>query len=286
MNIRSFVAIASLAAVVLPMSAQDRRRATFRGGGRPGEGKCTIEVVVDGAAEVEIRGDTAVLRNLQGQTPQWRRFECTDPMPPNPVNFRFEGVDGRGRQTLMRDPRNGGAAVVRLEDPDGGREGYKFDLMWGGGGGGFQGQPGFGGDRDFGRDRDRDRGDRDRFGRDDRDRGDDDRLYRERDEFFRGGDWRQRIFERVRIDVEHVRSHTFPFGGDQYRLASTIQELNEMQDKLSRGFYDRRELDDVIGALARVVRDNRLSRRDGDILNDDLNRLRDFRARYRDYGVR
>jgi len=119
------------------------RRANFTGGGGP-EGRCTVEVIVDGAAEVEIRGDRALLRNLYGQTPQWRRFECTSPMPGNPVNFRFQGVDGRGRQNLVGDPRRGGPVVVRIEDPDNGSEGYTFDVFWQGAGGGFppQGGPG------------------------------------------------------------------------------------------------------------------------------------------------
>jgi hypothetical protein len=110
------------------------RTATFLGGGSPDRGKCTIEVVVDAAAEVEIRGNRAILRNIAGQAPQWRRFECTGPLPPNPADFRFEGIDGRGRQTLVRDPRNGrGAAVIRIEDTDNGSEGYTFDIMWGSG---------------------------------------------------------------------------------------------------------------------------------------------------------
>lgn len=89
------------------------RRAAIVGGGDANHGKCTVEVVVDASAQVEIRGDNATLRNTGGQAPQWRRFECTGAMPANPTNFRFAGVDGRGRQTLLRDPRNnGGAAVV------------------------------------------------------------------------------------------------------------------------------------------------------------------------------
>jgi hypothetical protein len=108
------------------------------GGGAPDRGKCTIEVVVDGAAEVEIRGDSAVLRNLAGQPPQWRRFECNGVMPPNPANFRFAGVDGRGSQELVRGPQNGGPAVVRIQDPQSGSEGYTFDIFWGGG---FPGAP-------------------------------------------------------------------------------------------------------------------------------------------------
>ena len=139
------------------------RRANFTGGGGP-EGRCTVEVIVDGAAEVEIRGDRAVLRNLFGQTPQWRRFECTSPMPGNPVNFRFQGVDGRGRQSLVSDPRRGGAIVVRIEDPDNGSEGYTFDVFWQGQGGGFPppGGPGPGPGPDRGG-RDRDRGYRGRL---------------------------------------------------------------------------------------------------------------------------
>src|SRR5579863_7850277 len=122
------------------------RRASFTGGGGP-QGKCTVEVVVDGAAEVEIRGDRALLRNLFGQPPQWRRFECNSPMPPNPVNFRFQGVDGRGSQKLTSDPRRGGPIVVRIDDPDNGSEGYTFDIFWQGGGGGFPPQGGPGPDR-------------------------------------------------------------------------------------------------------------------------------------------
>lgn len=108
-----------------------QRRASIVGGGGSDYGKCTIEVWVDGAAQVEVLGDTATLRDLNGQAPQWRRFECTSPLPANPANFRFAGVDGRGSQNLVRDPRNGGSAVVQIEDPQGGAEGYTFDLFWG-----------------------------------------------------------------------------------------------------------------------------------------------------------
>jgi hypothetical protein len=95
------------------------------------EAKCTLEVVVDGAAEVEIRGDSAILRNLQGQPPQWRRFECGQVMPANPAGFRFQGIDGRGRQQLVQEPRGGRPAVIRIDDTGGGQEGYTFDIMWG-----------------------------------------------------------------------------------------------------------------------------------------------------------
>src|ERR1700694_2245865 len=108
-----------------PAGAQgSERRASIVSGGGGDRGKCTAEVVVDGSADVEIRGDTGSLRTISGQPAQWRRLECTGPIPQNPVDFRFAGVDGRGRQEMIRDPRNGGAAVVHIEDPNGGAEGY------------------------------------------------------------------------------------------------------------------------------------------------------------------
>jgi hypothetical protein len=106
------------------------RQATIVGGGNGG-GKCTLEISVDGAAEVEIWGDTAELRTVSGQKALWRRFQCTAPMPRSPIDFRFVGVDGRGFSGLLRAPRNNnGRAVVRIDDPHGGREGYTFDLRW------------------------------------------------------------------------------------------------------------------------------------------------------------
>ena len=128
-----------LAAATLMFAQQaQQRQAVIRGGGSPNEGKCTIEVLVDSTAEVQIQGGTGTLRTTSGQPAQWRRFECTSPMPANPPNFHFAGVDGRGRQDLIRDPRQGGSAVVQIEDKDGGAEGYTFDLTWGTNQGGFQ----------------------------------------------------------------------------------------------------------------------------------------------------
>lgn len=264
MRARSLLTIAIFASISLSGNAQTwSRRATPMPGGSPDRGKCTIEVVVDGAAEVEVRGDTANLRNLAGQPPQWRRFECTGPLPANPADFRFAGVDGRGRQQLIQDPRNGGVAIVRIEDPASGSEGYTFDLFWSAAGYGAGNTRG---------------GLNAPYNRDD--------YYRNRDAWYRGQNWRGQLFQKVREDVDYVQSVTFPGGGDQFRLARTRQELDELQGKLAAGRYDQQELDEVVQALQRVVRDNRLSRRDREVLADDLNRLRDFRERHEEYGAR
>ena len=122
------LAIATLAAFAHAQS--DARRAS-RNGSRGDRGKCTIEVVVDGVAEVEIQGDQAILHTLAGLPSRWVRFECNDTLPRQPDDFKFSGVDGRGRQSLIRDPRgNRGVAVIRIEDPKGGSDGYTFDIEW------------------------------------------------------------------------------------------------------------------------------------------------------------
>ena len=66
--------VAAVAVIVAPLSAQvSEFRATISGG-RGDRGKCTIEVEVDGSADVEIRGDRGVLRTLTGRAALWRRF--------------------------------------------------------------------------------------------------------------------------------------------------------------------------------------------------------------------
>jgi len=124
--------------LALPLSAEwnDRastsfRRAEYRDTARD-HGKCTVEVEVDGAAEIEIRGDTARLRTIGGRPASWRRFQCNAPLPRDPARFRFRGVDGRGDQMLMREPRGDRGAVIVIDDPKRGREGYTFDIEWSG----------------------------------------------------------------------------------------------------------------------------------------------------------
>lgn len=154
MNLRTHSAwiLALGAAVLTPqISAQqitDTRTPDRRGGG--GDGKCTIEVEVDDVAEVEIFGNRAQIRTLSGSPARFRRFECNQDIPNNPNDFRFEGVDGRGRQQLVRSPGRG-PAVIRIEDSKGGREGYTFDIFWRGGGGFGGGRGDYGGGRgDYG----------------------------------------------------------------------------------------------------------------------------------------
>jgi len=112
---------------------------------------------------------------------------------------------------------------------------------------------------------------------------DEDSYHSDRDAYFHDQQWRGHVFERVKEDVMHVRSVTWPSGGDQYRLDRTVDQLNTLQGDLANRVYDERDLDDVIGVLSRVVSDNRMAPRDRDILSDDLSRLREYREHHADW---
>lgn len=88
------------------------------------------------------------------------------------------------------------------------------------------------------------------------------------------------LFDRVWRDVERAESYSYRYGdgGDRRRFNKLREELREFQDKWARGRFDRHELDDVIGALQRVLNDNRLDDRQRDALQEDIYELRDFRA--------
>jgi len=122
---------ASILAVLLPTARANPvpRQAVITGGG--GNGRCTVAVNVDGAAEVEISGSAGLLTTITGQPAVWRRFQCNTPLPRHPVDFRLIRIEGRGALRLLEDPGSTrGRVVVRIGDPKGGRANYTFDLQW------------------------------------------------------------------------------------------------------------------------------------------------------------
>ena len=128
------LALCALATLSTPILAQGNIQAQLTGGG--GSGKCTFEIRTGGTADIEIRGSQGRVRPISGGPAQWVRLKCNQPLPARPNNFRFQGIDGRGRQTLVRAPNsNNGTAVVRIEDNRGGMQGYTGDIMWNGGSG-------------------------------------------------------------------------------------------------------------------------------------------------------
>jgi len=104
--------------------------------------------------------------------------------------------------------------------------------------------------------------------------------YHDRDARFQGEDWRGHVFEHVRVDIDHVGSAIWASGKERNRLERTKQELGDLQMKMEHARYDEGELNDVIDSMKKSANDTRLSSRDRDVLGDDLNRLRDYRANH------
>ena len=100
--------------------------------------------------------------------------------------------------------------------------------------------------------------------------------YHDRDERYRGEEWRSHVFLHVRSDLDHIWSARRAKEKERIRLDRTRQELTELQEKLDQGRFDNGTLNDVIDSIRKSANDERLSPRDRAILSDDVNRLKDY----------
>lgn len=98
---------------------------------------------------------------------------------------------------------------------------------------------------------------------------------------YNGGyrDYRDAFYNRLQSDLARAANHGYLRGKDLRRFRQASEEIQEFQNKWARGRYDRHELDDAIAATQRVANLPGLDYRDRAALNEDLARMRDFRAR-------
>ena len=121
-----------------------------------------------------------------------------------------------------------------------------------------------------------------RYGDDDRyDR--DDRGYRRDGQYYRRG---APSFDRIHADLRYAESHSYRDRGERKRIDKAREELREFQRAWNSGRFDRHELDDTIGAIQKVIDHGEMRYRDREILQADVESLREFREMYRDYGAR
>jgi hypothetical protein len=104
--------------------------------------------------------------------------------------------------------------------------------------------------------------------------------YHDRDERYRGEQWRSQVFMQVRSDLDHIWSARGASEKENERLERTKEELSKMQADLDQGRFDNGLLNDVIDSIRKSANDERLSLRDRDVLNDDLNRLHDYQLNH------
>ena len=104
--------------------------------------------------------------------------------------------------------------------------------------------------------------------------------YRDREERFRGEEWRPHIFMHVRTDLEHVWSAVRASDQERRRLERTKEELTQMQADFDKGRWDNGILNDTIDSIRKSSNDERLAERDRAVLADDLARLKEFQDRH------
>ena len=87
---------------------------------------------VDIGADIEIQGDSHVVKDRggQGTIEYTSRFESS--LPATGVALAIDKLDGRGEVDLIQAPsaENDYTAIVRIEDDDSGPDRYKFELRW------------------------------------------------------------------------------------------------------------------------------------------------------------
>ena len=108
----------------------------------------------------------------------------------------------------------------------------------------------------------------------------DDDWYRDREQRYRGEEWRPHIFMHVKMDLDHIWSARFAADRERARLGRTRDELVQIQSDYDRGRWDNGLINDVIDSLRKSANDERLSGRDRDVLADDANRIHDFQYRH------
>jgi hypothetical protein len=104
--------------------------------------------------------------------------------------------------------------------------------------------------------------------------------YHDRDDRYRGEGWRSQLFLQVRSDLDHIWSARRASDKERNRLERTKQELTDLQANLDRGYFDNGHVNDVIDSLRKSANDDRLSPRDRDVLNDDMNRIKDYQRNH------
>ena len=100
--------------------------------------------------------------------------------------------------------------------------------------------------------------------------------YHDREERFRGEEWRAHIFMQVRTDLDHIWSADRASVKERERIYRTKDELTKMQTDFDQGRWDNGILNDVIDSIRKSSNDDRLASNDRAVLADDVARLKEF----------
>jgi len=99
------------------------------------------------------------------------------------------------------------------------------------------------------------------------------------------------LFSRVRADLDRAASYPYQSRSDRKRFDEARRDVFDFASRFDQGRYEKHELDRAIDRVQNVLNRNSLDARGRGALDDDIRRMRDFRAFreqkvYRDYGYR
>jgi len=99
----------------------------------PQSGSVEIELRVDGIVELEVAWDQAHAQTISGQDASGLRSEFSSPIPSGLLrSITVKKLAGRG-EVKIQQPQGAGneyTTIVRIEDPKGGADNYRFQLIW------------------------------------------------------------------------------------------------------------------------------------------------------------
>jgi hypothetical protein len=104
--------------------------------------------------------------------------------------------------------------------------------------------------------------------------------YHDREERFRGEEWRTHVFMHVRTDLEHCWSAVHASDKERKRLETTEQELAKIQADFDQGRWDNGIINDVIDSIRKSSNDDRMAPRDRAVLADDLARIKEVQDKH------
>ena len=108
----------------------------------------------------------------------------------------------------------------------------------------------------------------------------------DRDQYYEQTPQNSNVVDQVRADLNQAMNSGYMAGWQRNVLAQASNDLAVFDRQMDRGSFNRRELDEAIARIQNVANSARLSAEQRAMLQDDIGRLRDFRASQTTYSYR
>ena len=99
------------------------------------------------------------------------------------------------------------------------------------------------------------------------------------------------LFNRARIDLDRASSYPYQSRSDRKRFDEAKRDLFDFASRFEQGRYEKHQLDKAVDKIQDVLNHNSIDSRERGALDEDLRRMRDYRAFrdnkvFRDHGYR